>query len=74
MVVNFLGGKWQHTDGRHQTAFRHSCLGKGNITVMVKGGEVTGALCPTCGSQSFVVLVEGKDEFWPVPQDHAIGI
>ena len=72
MAVDFLGMKWRHTDGSHQTAFRHSCLGQGNITVVVKDGEVAGAVCPTCGSKSFVVLVEGRDVFWPVPEDHVI--
>lgn len=74
MAVNFLGGQWRHTDGRHQTDHRHTCLGMGNITVIVKDGQVAGAVCPTCGSKDFVVLVEGTNDFWPVPKENVIGI
>lgn len=74
MAVNFLGGRWQHSDGRHYTPFRCPRMDRGNIGVDVKDGQVTGAVCLACGNTDFVVLVEGKDQFWPVPSSQVIGI
>ena len=70
--VNFLGMQHRHTDGVYGMPFRCHCLNKGNVYVVVKGGEVDGAYCGACGNDQFTVLVEGKDVFWPVANDHII--
>jgi len=39
---------------------------RGEVAVDVQDGHVVGAACQACGNTDFVVLVEGKNQFWPV--------
>jgi hypothetical protein len=71
-AFNFLGGQWRHTDGMHQTPHRCTHLDRGNIGVEVRQGQIVAARCLACGNSDFVVVVEGKDEFWPVPRSQVI--
>ena len=70
--VSFMGMKHIHSEGRHYTPFRCPRMDRGYIGVDVKDGKVTGAACLACGNTDFVVLVEGKDQFWPVPSSNII--
>jgi len=71
-VVRFMGMRWQHSEGRHYTPFRCPHGDRGNIGVDVKDGQVVGAACLACGNTDFVVIVEGKDQFWPMPSANII--
>ena len=67
-----MGIKPKHRNGTHGTAVRCRCLAQGNVLVTVEDGAVVRAACGACGNDQWVVLVEGRNDFWPVPAANVI--